>query len=193
MAARKEVFAPYRRKHCLVFLFQAFMTFKLLSVKEDEVESADRKTLGSLGDPWSFVHSCIPECEKISGGHLGFWKRWADIIEHSFCSSGSFRVPSLMNRIFGGTVWNDLQSSSRRWSWGTTYSFTAESPLTGFRELCYSPCLRCQVKPFERVQRDLTPSFPTWASSLCRQGIFYQQLSLTPDSFVQRQRLTQRL
>lgn len=152
MPARKEAFAPYRRKHCVVFLFQAFMTFKLLSLKEDGSRIC-WQTPCSLGDPWSFVPSCTPEHEKISGGHLGFWKWWADIIEHSFCSSSSSRVPSLMNWIFGETVWNDLQSGSRRWSWDMTYSLTAESPLTGFRELCYSPCLQCNVRPFGRVQR----------------------------------------
>ena len=154
-----------------------------------EVESADRKTLGSLGDPCSFVHSCMPEHEKISGGHLGFWNWWADIIEHSFCSSSSFRVPSLMNRIFGGTVWNDLQSGSRRWSWDTTYSFTAESPLTGFRELCYSPCLQCNVRPFGRVQRYFSTIISHTSIITMQTRHFLSAAPLTPDSFfVQRLR-----
>lgn len=61
-------FVSYGRKHCLTFLFQAFVILHYLT------NSAGRgkwswltKALHSLRDPWPFGHSCSWEHQSISG------------------------------------------------------------------------------------------------------------------------------
>lgn len=193
MPARKEVFAPYRRKHCLVFLFQAFMTFKLLSVKEDGSRICWQKNSGFLR--WPLVL-----CAQL---YAWMWKNFRGTPGLLETMGRYNRTFILLLRLIQGAVLDepDLWGNCLEWStkWfqkvimRTTYSFTAESPLTGFRELCYSPCLRCHVRPFERVQRYFSTIISHVSIATMRTRHSLSAAPLTPDSFVQRQRLTQRL
>ena len=153
-----------------------------------EVESADKTNSGFLR--WSLVlcAQLYAWTWKNFRGTLGFWKPWADIIgipstpqAHSRCHPGwTQSVGELFGMIYKVVPEGD--------------TITEESPLTGFRERCYSPCLRCNVRPFGRVQRYFSTIISHMSVITMRRRHFLSAAPLTPDSFfVQRQRLTQRL